>query len=206
MSHQQHDIQELERAILQEASGEARQIVADARAKVSGLRREAQAQADVERSAILDSARRNADSLLAHTAAEVRVEAQSLRLRRREQLLDRAFNEARQRLASAEEWPDYGQIARFLAREAVEHIEADEVLVQADEGTRRALDEDVLGALGQELGVHLSLGATLARGTGVVLVTPDGHRRFDNTLESRLTRMHERLRAAVYRTLMGEAL
>jgi vacuolar-type H+-ATPase subunit E/Vma4 len=206
MSPRQDDIQELERAILQQASGEARQILADARAKVSSLRQEAQAQADVERLAILDSAHRNADSLLAHTAAEVRVEAQSLRLRRREQLLDRVFDEALQRLASAEEWPDYGQIARFLVREAVGHIDADEMLVQADEGAQRALDEGVLGALGQELGVHLSPGATLARGTGVVLVTPDGHRRFDSTLESRLTRMHERLRTAVYRTLVGEAL
>ena len=78
------------------------------------------------------------------------------------------------------------------------------LVVLADDETRRALDKAALADLAQELAVQLELGETLERGTGVVIVTADGHRRYDNTLETRLERMQATLRAPVYHILMGE--
>jgi vacuolar-type H+-ATPase subunit E/Vma4 len=66
------------------------------------------------------------------------------------------------------------------------------------------LDGQVLTDLGQELAVQLELGEPLERGTGVVIVTADGHRRYDNTLETRLDRMQAGLRTPVYHILMGD--
>lgn len=204
MSSQQDDIQALERAILQQASGEAQRILADARARVGSLRQESQAQVDADLATILETAHENAGTLLEQSVAEVRVEAQSLRLRRREQLLDRVFSSASAGLASAAHWPDYAEIALFLVRDAVGHIDSDEMVVHADSVTRRMLGGEVLNSLGQDLGVRLGLGDALAQGTGVIVAKPDGHRRFDNTLETRLNRMHDRLRAPVFHILMGE--
>lgn len=204
MSPQEDDIRVLERAILQEASGEAQRIAADARARVSSLREEAQARLEADRAAIIARANAEADSLLAQTVAEVRLTAQSLQLGRREQLLDQAFSSARARLAEVAQRPGYVEIAVFLLREAAKHLESDEMIVKADSVTAQYLDEASLESLGHDLGIRLMMGEPLADGTGIVLETPDGHRRFDNSLETRLDRMHDRLRAPVFHILMGE--
>ncbi len=209
------DIQALERAIIGDAKEETEHILDDARARAEGIRAQAQAQADARREAILQRARQGAETVRSNAAAAAQLDARTLKLKRREQLLERVFADARRQLASAPGWPDYEQIARHLVREAAERLGADEVLVRADERTRRVLSDDVLADLGKDLppvggteggGVRLQAGEPLARGTGVVLETIDGHRRYDNTLETRLSRMQDGLRAPVYHILMGETV
>jgi len=204
MSPDPVNIPTLESAIMEEAREEARQILADAQAQVQDIRQQAQAQADAERDTILQRAQEETKALREHTVAAAQLEAQALKLKRREELLKRTFADARQRLASVPQWPDYEQIVRRLVREAVEHLSADEALVRAAAGARQVLDDKTLADLGRESGVHLRAGEPLAHSTGVVLETLDGHRRLDNTLETRLDRMQETLRTAVYRILMEE--
>jgi vacuolar-type H+-ATPase subunit E/Vma4 len=204
MSPERNDIQALIGAIREEVAGEAGQILADARAQAESIRSQAQTQADAERETILQRARQEAEVLREQTAATAHMEAQTLKLKRREQLLERAFSEARQQLASAPQWPDYEQIVHRLVCEAVEQLGADEVVVRADEETRRVLSDEALADLGKELGVRLRSGEPLTRSSGVVVETPDAHRRYDNRLETRLARMREGLRTLVYRILMGE--
>jgi len=204
MSPKQNNIQALESAIMEEAEEEARQILADAQAQVKSVHQQAQAQVDAERAAILQRTQDEARALHEHTVAAAQLEAQTLKLKRREQLLERAFADARSQLASVSQRPDYGQIARRLVREAVERLGADEVRVLADEETRQVLSDKALADLGKELGVRLEAGGPLAQSTGVVVETLDGHRRYDNTLETRLIRMREALRTPVYHMLMGE--
>jgi V/A-type H+-transporting ATPase subunit E len=206
MSPQRNDIQALVSAIREEVAGEAGQILADARTQAESIRRQAQTQADAERETILQRARQEAEALRDHTAAAARLEAQTLKLKRREQLLERAFAEARRQLAAAPQWPDYEQIVYRLVREAVERLGAAEVVVRADEETRRVLSDQALAKLGEELGVRLRSGEPLTRSSGAVVETPDGHRRYDNTLETRLARMRDVLRTPVYHILMGEMI
>ena len=54
--------------------------------------------------------------------------------------------------------------------------------------------------------VTLTLGDRLETGTGIILATPDGRRRYDNTFETRLARMEDGLRTAVYHILMEDTL
>lgn len=204
MSPEQDNIQVLKSAIMEEAREEASRILADAEAQAENIRQQAEGQAETEREAILQQARREAEALHGQAAATAQLEARTLKLKRREQLLERVFTSARQKLAAASEWPDYDPIVRRLAREAVEYLDASEALVRIAAGTQRLLDEEALADLGRELGVHLHAGAPLAQSTGVVVETPDGHRRYDNTLETRLARMKDVLRTAVYHILMGE--
>jgi V/A-type H+-transporting ATPase subunit E len=204
MSPEQNDIQALGNAIMEEARQKVNQILADAQAQADSIHQQAQVQADTEREAILQRAREEAQALHEHTIAAAQLEAQRLKLKRREQVLERTLADARQQLASAPQWPDYEQIAKRLVREAVEHLGTGEVLVRADVGTRKMLDDQVLANLGRELGVRLRAGEALAQSTGVVLETPDGHRRYDNTLETRIARMRDGLRTPAYHILMGE--
>ncbi len=210
---EQNDIQALERAIIDDAKGETEHILDDARARAEDIRQQAEKQAAAKRDEILQRAQQEVERLRSHAAAAAQLDAQTLKLKRREQLLERVFAEARRQLASAPEWPDYEQITRRLVREAVERLGADEVLVRADERTRKVLNDEVLADLGESLppvggteGGGLRTGAPLTQSTGVVLETPDGHRRYDNTLETRLARMQDGLRAPVYHILRGETV
>ena len=148
---EQNDIQALERAIIDDAKGETEHILDDARARAEDIRQQAEKQAAAKRDEILQRAQQEVERLRSHAAAAAQLDAQTLKLKRREQLLERVFAEARRQLASAPEWPDYEQITRRLVREAVERLGADEVLVRADERTRKVLNDEVLADLGESL-------------------------------------------------------
>ncbi len=200
------NIKALQQAIMEDAIGEADQILSEAQAQAEAIRAEAEAQANAERQTRLARARQAAETVRGQVTAAAQIEAQTLRLKRREQLLERVFDDARQQLADVLQWPDYAEIARRLAREAIEILGADEVVLHTDTATGRVLGEQAIAQLAQELGVRLSAGEPLNHHIGVVAETADGHRRYDNTLETRLVRMRDALRAPVYRILAGEAV
>jgi vacuolar-type H+-ATPase subunit E/Vma4 len=83
---------------------------------------------------------------------------------------------------------------------------AEAARVRADGNAHTILADGLLAELSQQLNVQLDLGQPLEQGTGVVAETLDGHRTYDNTMEARLDRWQETLRAPVYRLLMGESL
>jgi V/A-type H+-transporting ATPase subunit E len=200
----QDSIESLERAIIEEAQGEAQQILESARTQAQIIHQETEAQIESEGNVILEQARKKAETLRSQSEASARIEAQTLRLKRREQLLAQVFDRAQERLASATQWPDYDQVARHLVRDAVTHLGSDNILVRADAETQTVLTPGVLAELATELGVYLRPGEPISEGTGIILETPDGHCRYDNRLETRLSRIQSALRTPVYRILVGE--
>lgn len=196
----------LARAVWSEARAEAERILADAKAKAEAIQQEAQKQAAAEREEILKNARREAEHIRSQAIAAAQLQARTLQLERREKLLNKVFEAARERLPSVRQWTDYDQIVRQLIREAVAHVGTDVVLLRADEETQELLTDEVLAELSQELGVQLQRGEPLTHGTGVIAETMDGRRQYDNTLEARLSRRQDALRAPVYRILRGESL
>ncbi len=195
----------LEQAIMETAQQEAQVILAEAQAKADSIRKQAQADADVEGERIRQEARQAAERHIAQAIAKAQLEAQMLKLQRREQLLTRTFDKARERLRSIPQQPDYATIVRGLIEEAVTYLGDEAFVIHADAATARVLDDDFLADLAQSLNVHLEIGAPLEAGTGVVLSTANGHRRYDNTLETRLTRLQNDIRTDVYHILAGEA-
>ena len=112
--------------------------------------------------------------------------------------------EAHRQLSSLQQWSDYDRIALDLLREALANLHTDSALIQADKETLQYLTDEVLEKISKELNVKLQVKGSLNQGIGVVVETEDGRRRFDNTLEVRLDRMQDALRAPVYRLLVGE--
>jgi V/A-type H+-transporting ATPase subunit E len=199
-------MQLLSRAVLSEANAEADRVLEAAQSKADAIRERAKEQAQAQREEILQRARTKAESVRSGCVASAQLEARRLRLERREQVLDRVFEAVRQRLPNVQGWTDYDQIVRDLAREAVGHLGADAVRIRADEHAREVLSDSTLVELSEELGVQLRLEDLDDGRTGVVAETMDGHRRYDNTLQARLGRWQDELRAPVYRLLMGESL
>ncbi len=201
MKSEEEDIELLARAIMVEAREDADKLRADAKEKAEAIRRRAQEQAESERKAILDRAREDADRLRSQSSATTQLKARSMQLEQREQLLNDVFEEVRKRLAAVKSRPDYGAITNMLAREALTQLKASEAEVQADEATQKVLKLDELS---KELNGKFSFSKKLEEGTGVVVSAAGGKLYYDNTLETRLSRLQGSLRSSVYKTLMGE--
>jgi vacuolar-type H+-ATPase subunit E/Vma4 len=93
-----------------------------------------------------------------------------------------------------------------LLREAVTQLKVDQAEVRADAATQKFLKGRALTSISKESGTKLSVGKTLDEGTGIVVDADNGRLHYDNTLETRLSRLQSALRSAVYHVLMGEKL
>ena len=197
------DIEMLERAILTEARDEADNIKAEAKAKADAIRKRAQERADAERKAILDRARGDAERLRSQAIATAQLKARSVELAHREQLLDRVFKAAREKLSDVQKRPDYDQIAAMLLREALSQLRVDKADIWGDETTQKSLKK-TLGEISKELNGEFKIAGTLEEGTGIIVDAADGKIHYDNTLETRLRRLQDTLRSAAYKMLIGE--
>jgi vacuolar-type H+-ATPase subunit E/Vma4 len=206
MKSVEENIETLARAILSEAQAEAQQIKADAAAKAEAIRQRAQKQAEVERAEIMERAGQEADRLRSQVIATTQLKARTQLLERREKLLDQVFSTARQQLHNIENWSDYDEIAHHLLREALQQLKTTEAIVQADETSQKLLTDGLAEKVSKELNISIKIGAPLKTGVGVVVGSSNGRMQYDNTLETRLSRLQNVLRSPVYHILMGESL
>lgn len=198
------NVEMLQRAILGEARDGAEQIKAEAKEKAEAIRRRAQEQAEQERKAILDQARQDADRLRTQAAATAQLKARSTQLAYREQLLDRVFKAVKEKLPEIQKRPDYDQIAATLLREALTQLRIKKAEIRADKGTADLLQKKALNDISNELNGQFTMGDPLEEGLGVVVDAGEGKLHYDNTLETRLNRLQNTLRASVYKMLTGE--
>jgi V/A-type H+-transporting ATPase subunit E len=204
MNTEAQDIEMLERAIMVEAKEASEQMRAEAKAKADAILRRAQEQAEAERRAILDRARQDAERLRGQALATAQLKARSGQLTHRELLLDRVFGAVKSKLPEIQKRPDFDQITAMLLREAVTELRVNKAEISADESTQKALKNGVLDESAKELKGEFTLGAALKEGTGIVVNAANGKLHYDNTFETRLSRLQNTLRAAVYKVLMGE--
>lgn len=204
-----NNVQVLEQAIMEIAQQEAQSILEEARSKTDAIHKQAKVRAEAESTAILHAAEQQVPHLIEQAGAKAQVEAQMIKLQRREQVIERAFAAARHKLTMLPQRPDYADIVRHLLDEAITVLDNDTCIVHADAQTQTLLTDAFLAAIARERHVTLRRGDLLTEGAplssiGIVLSTPDGKRRYDNTFEARLARIQDSLRTEVYRILAGE--
>ena len=200
------NIEALSRAVLREAHSDAEKILADAREKSEAIRQQGQQQADARRAEILEQASREAQRIHSEILSTAQLKARTLQLDQREKLLDEVFEAARQQLNSIQKSTDYPKTARLLLTDALARLGVDQAVIRVDPGTSKYLTEEVLQEISGQSGTKIKLGPPLEHGIGVIAETTDGHRQYDNTLETRLARFRDTLRLPVYHLLMGEPL
>jgi vacuolar-type H+-ATPase subunit E/Vma4 len=206
MKPEQENIDNLSRAILFEAQTDAEQIQADAREKAEAIRRQAQLQAESERKEILERAKQEAERLRSQVIATAQMKARTLQLEHREKLLDKVFDAAKEKLSGLQKRADYDKIAAELIREALTQLKVVQAEVRVDAATQKILKDQALSSISKELNTKLSIGKTLDNGMGIVVDADGGRLHYDNTLETRLSRLQSALRSSVYHVLMGEKL
>jgi vacuolar-type H+-ATPase subunit E/Vma4 len=201
MKTEAQDIELLEQAIMLEAKDEAQQLQVEAKEKADAILKRAQAEAESEAKAILDRAKQEAERLKSQALATAQLKARSAQLEAREKLLNSVFEEVKKQLDGVKQRSDYADIAKMLVREALTQLKVTEAEIRADESTQKVLKVDEIS---KELNGKFSFGAKLEEGTGVVVSASGGKLNYDNTLETRLSRLQGTLRSAVYKVLMGE--
>ncbi len=202
----EENIKMLSRSILTDAQAEADKILEEARAKAETVRRRAEEQAKAERGQILEDATREAERLRGQVLATTQLKARTQILENREKVLNDVFKAAQEQLKTIQQWSEYREIALNLLREALVQLKGTDVVVRADKVTMKLLDDDTLKDIGHESKIKIKAGKVLEHGIGVIVETADGHLNYDNTLETRLSRMQNSARSAVYHLLMGETL
>jgi len=205
MKPEEENIERLARAILQEARDEAGQVKADAQAKADEIRKRAQQLAEFERSAVLERAREDVERLRGQAVASAQLKARTAQLEHREKLLDKVFQSAREKLSNIKKRSNFDKIAVQLLREALTELSVDSADVHADDATQKVLNNH-LDEISKELNVKITLGEPLKEGTGVIVDAAGGKIHYDNTLETRLTRLQNSLRSSIYHVLNGERL
>jgi len=206
MKPEEENIENLSRAILFEAQADAEQIQADAKEKADAIRQQTQQRAESERKEILERARQDAERLRGQVVATAQMKARTLQLEHREKLLDQVFDAAKQKLSGLQKRPDYDKVVLELIREAITQLKVDQAEVRTDAATQNILKDQALNELSKELKTQLSVGKNLDEGTGIVVDADNGRLHYDNTLETRLSRLQSALRSSVYHVLMGEKL
>ena len=205
MKPEEENIELLSRAILFEAQADAEQIKAEAKEKADAIRQKTRQTAESERNEIMERAKQDAERIRSQVIATAQMKARTLQLEHRENLLDKVFNTAKEKLSSLQKRPDYDKIVAELVREAVDQLKVDQAEIRADAVTQKIL-KDQLNDISKELKAKLSVEKTLDEGTGIVVDADNGRLHYDNTLETRLSRLQGALRSAVYHVLMGEKL
>jgi V/A-type H+/Na+-transporting ATPase subunit G/H len=206
MKSTDENIEALSRAILSEAQNEAEQILAEAKEKAETVRQKAREQAVEVRARILERAEQEAGRIRGQAIATTQLRARTLQLEHREKLLDSVFSATRKQLSNVQEWADYDQIAIGLLREGLIRLKTSQAEFRADQNTMKYLTKAVLDEMSKELIVQILPGALLEKGMGIIAETNNGHMQYDNTLEVRLSRMQNSLRAPVYHLMMGEMI
>lgn len=187
--------------IRKEAETEVAQLQGEALRRAQEVRGAAEVEARLLREAAQQEGerhgRRRGAELLAAADAEARLEA----LRDREALIAAVLERARERLDEWTTLPQPADVLAALVREGLAVI-AERPLVLHVATASGAIFDEVLRGAGFE-GVVARIETNLPGG-GVVVETPEGRLRFDNSFASRMARSRERLRRVVGDLLFAE--
>jgi len=197
-------IEDLSRAIIEEAHADADMLRSVAKLKENVVLEAGQKQAEKIRAEILENAKLEAERLHEERLAEVAIKAKIDWLEKREELLNTVFQTVKLRCKNLLESDAYPQALQGLIIDATRQLQTKQVWLHLDSSSRKLLDEKALAEIGKNLNVEIHLGDDLKDGIGVIAQDEQGHRFFDNTLETRLNRQMESLRSEVYKILMGE--
>ncbi|NJE62495.1 V-type ATP synthase subunit E [Thermococcus sp. 21S7] len=197
--------------IIQEINREAEQkiqyILSEAQKEAEKIKEEARKRAEAKAEWILRKAQTQAETEKQRIIANARLEVRKKRLEVQEKLIQEVITALRERLAELPE-EEYFPMLIDLTVKALEELGGEACLIRSNEKTLRLIEgkldefrETVAAKLGRD--VEISLGEPISTIGGVLVETPDGAVRVDNTFESRIERFEGELRAEIAKALFG---
>ena len=142
--------------------------------------------------------------------AEVEAKAEFIRkkkldwLQKREELLDKVFQELKTKFKDFVHTKAYADGLVKLVTEAVEKIQSDSIILRFDQQSDQLITSEKLEEIANQKGLNLIRGEILEGCHGVFAESEDGRFSFDNTLEGRLDWKRQELRVLASRLLFEE--
>lgn len=158
-----------------------------------------------ERTKIIESARKQAENLKRQIVGSSRLAARNKELVMIETDVNRAFEEARERLANSGKDSSYQALMAKVVEESIPQVASDEVVVECNKNDAD-LVKKILADLSKKnsrLKASVSDRPINALG-GIRVRSADGTMSFDNTLDSRIERLKPLIRKNIARMLRGE--
>ncbi len=197
---------ELIRAITEEAQGEAEKLRSEASQREAEIIDAGKQEAEKIRDQILSEVKKESEALKDKKIAQAQNQEKITWLAQREQLITEVLTQVRSRFPELPNRHNYPDILMELMHDAILRLQSQQVILHFDPISRTKIDEHKLQNLALELGVEIVIGEDLKNGLGVVASDPEGHRTLENTFEVRMESQMDVLRAGIYHILMGEEL
>jgi len=187
------------KSVEESARKRERELIEKARAAVGSIDKTAREQADDIRRSLIAEAEKAAAIEKNKLMYGVDAENKSHMISVREELFSSAFAEAKLRLSSLRNRPEYPAIFTSLTVDAVGALGGGTFQVQVD---RR--DEELCRKTLAALDLHVEIIPDLDSAGGLVVSLTDRTVIISNTVESRLERARERKKQEIYAILSGE--
>lgn len=184
-------LEDIFRALEEQAEQECQEILADARDQAEGILEEAQDEAEEIRKRLVDETERSTRQKASQSVNSARLETKKKVASLKQEAVANAFEKALDKARSIRDSESYAKTFRALAEEAATDLEGDmKVLVdQADvELAKRTFDE---------MGVAAEVAAEIETVGGLVIVTGGGRIMRRNTFEDRLEKVQQHIQADV---------
>jgi vacuolar-type H+-ATPase subunit E/Vma4 len=190
--------EDLLKSVEEGAREKEQELLKKAAIAIDAIRERAKTQSANIRQAYLDESKKSTTTERNKLLYITKAESKELLIRTRETVFDRAFAEARARLATLRADPDYPVIFEKLFREAISSMGDDAFVIHID-----PRDEPLCRQVITHLKVTGEVRADLETAGGVVISLPGDSVVIANTVESRLLRAQEHERHVIHTILSG---
>jgi V/A-type H+-transporting ATPase subunit E len=158
-----------------------------------------------EQAKIIESARKQAENLKRQIVGSSRLAARNKELVTIETEVNKAFEQAKERLANSGKDESYRSLMAKIVEESIPQVASDEVVIECNRNDAELVKKIVadLSKKNNRLKVTVSDSPIDAIG-GIRVRSADGTMSFDNTLDSRIERLKPLIRKNIARMLRGE--
>lgn len=189
-------LEDILKAMEEEAKAEMADILAEAEAAAKEILAEAEARARQARQRHRQEVLPGAAAEEARILNEARLEALKVVMQTREDLIDQAFQAARQELSAMRSLPEYPEVLRRWTGEVYEELGEDLAVSVGAE------DLELARSMLAEMGMNARVASNLDSAGGLVATSKDGRILVVNTVDSRLENARQLLRREVAQIIL----
>ena len=191
--------EDLLRSVDESAQEKERELLSKAEAAVADIRSRAKAQAEAIRRGHIAESERSAAVERNRMLYLTRARNKELLIQVREEAFEKAFSEAKARLAGLRSSPEYAGVFERLVREAAGAMGGEDFTLHIDKR-----DDALCRKVCESLKIRAEVVPDLVTDGGIVASTGGDSVVISNTVESRLERARELKRTEIHAILSGE--
>jgi len=196
------------KTIKQEASDEASQIISEAKAYSKKRMEQAENEAKKLISEAEKSAGEEADRIIENAIIEAKIEVGRRLLDFKKRIFDSVIDKAKEILQNSVNSDEYREAMLHWILEGILVLNVGRVVISCSEVEKNIFDESFLKDLnvlleknlGKSIEVNFNKRVYLKK-QGVIVETPDGRLSYNNTIDSRLNRLSEKIKNIIYETV-----